>query len=251
MGSMPVIKKPKRNVRSSRKIIVLLMLFFISILVLLFFHSSLSRIQAIEVQGALMTEESEIVQASGLQLQDSFFTINQAEIVHQLEQLEWIKTADVIKHFPGRVVLEVQEHELVAYEILENNEKMAVLSDGSTLPVTDEMPPLDTIVLTGWQHADELKAKLARTLAQIPDELSQLISEIKPFPSAAYPDKIHIYTRSSFEIVTTISYLPKKLPYLPNMIRELLARDITDGTLTLLEADTHSPFEKASSKLQD
>lgn len=249
MGSIPVIKKSRKKVRSSRKLIALLLLFFISILVLLFFNSSLSRIQTIEIHGAVMTQDTAVVQASGLQLQDSFFSINQNEVIERVKQLNWVESANIVKHFPGKIVLEINEHEMVAYELLENNERMAVLSDGSTLPLSDQMPAADITVLTGWHRADELKAELARTLAQIPDELTQFISEIKPIPSAAYPDKIQIYTRSSFEVVTTVEYLPHKLSYLPSMIRDLLARDIVDGTLTLLEADTHSPFEKDSSKL--
>lgn len=251
MGSIPVIKKNQRRMRTSRGLIILLLLFFISILAMLFFNSSLSEIQSIEIEGAVMTSESDVVQASGLQLEDSFFAFKQEEAEKRIEELEWVSSVNITKQFPGKIHIDVIEHQMVAYELTANQEKLAVLSNGSTLPLSDGMPILDIAVMTGWEQAEDLKRKLAVILAQIPKDLTLMISEIKPIPTSAYPDKIRIYTRSSFEIVTTIDYLPDKLPYVPHMIQDLLARDISEGTLTLLEADTHSPFEKDTSKLDE
>lgn len=251
MESIPVIKKSRKRRKSNRKLIFLLLLFFISILVLLFFHSSLSKIQSIEIYGATMTEHADIVQASGIQLNDSFFSFKKSEAITNITKLPWVDSATISKHFPGKVEIEVREHRVVAYELREQDERFALLSDGSTLPLNNHLPVLDIPVITGWEYEEANKKKLASTIAEIPASLLQFISEITPIPTDAYPDKIRIYTRSSFEIVTTIEYLPDKLIYLPSMISDLMKRNITEGVLTLLEADTYAPYQNPTSKLEE
>jgi cell division protein FtsQ len=102
---------------------------------------------------------------------------------------------------------------------------------------------IDKPILRGWDDEDPVKKELTKALAEISPEKLADISEIKPEPSSSYPDKIMIYTRSFFEVVTTVGYLPEKVNYLDDIITGLQEEDITSGRLTLLEADTHIPFE--------
>lgn len=242
MESIPVIKKTRPKSKPNRKLIALLMVFFIILLIVLFFNSTLSRIHSIEISGNELIADEVIGQASGIRVDDSFFSLDLSKIEAKLSELAWVDTAHISRKFPGQVKIEIEERKLVAYELMPDGSKVAVLADGGTLPAEDQLPAKDKIVLTGWESEEKLKHQLAITLADIPPDWLKLISEIRPLPSDSYPDKILLYTRTSFEVVTTVGYLHDKMSYLPNMLQDLYARDITEGRLTLLEADIHSPF---------
>ncbi|MOA21387.1 Cell division protein DivIB [compost metagenome] len=102
---------------------------------------------------------------------------------------------------------------------------------------------MDKPILTGWEESDPNLAKLCSTLAQIPDSLTSDISEITPSPTLSYPDRIKMYTRSQFEVISAISLLAEKAEYM-NMIME--SQD--PGMLTLLDADTYVPYDTSNSE---
>jgi cell division protein FtsQ len=110
---------------------------------------------------------------------------------------------------------------------------------------------LDKPILTGWSGSEQLKIKLCQILQSVPASSLTDISEIKPDPSESYPDKIKIYTRSQFEVVTTVGYLQDKLKYLDSYIANLKENKIKTGQLKLLEADTHAPFEQDAQGTKD
>ncbi|MNP59118.1 Cell division protein DivIB [compost metagenome] len=92
-------------------------------------------------------------------------------------------------------------------------------------------------ILTQWKADDPLKEQLSETLAKIPNELTTDISEIIPNPTPSFPDQIRLYTKSQFEVITTISKLPDKVEYLNQVIETE-----RPGKITMLEADTYVPF---------
>ena len=101
---------------------------------------------------------------------------------------------------------------------------------------------VDKPVLSGWRKDDPVKAKLCAQLALIKTgDLSQL-SEIAPAPTASYPDRIRIYTQTGFEVLTAASLLKDKIATLNAAVEER-----EPGRLTLLLADTYSPFVQPDS----
>ncbi|MNP62349.1 Cell division protein DivIB [compost metagenome] len=91
--------------------------------------------------------------------------------------------------------------------------------------------------MTGWKEEDPYKTKLSQALAEIPNELTSDISEIVPSPTLSFPDRIKLYTRSHFEVITAISLLKDKVEYLNQVIETE-----EPGLIKMLEADTYVPF---------
>jgi cell division protein FtsQ len=243
--AIPVIRKNHERKRGSRKLMILLLLFFFTVLAILFFQSSISKISMIVIAGNELVSTEAIGQAAGIAVGDRFFADSSSGIKQRIELLKSIQSAKVTKRFPGLVRIQVTEYPRVAFQIGEDGSKQAVLADGSEIPLDSANPiVLDKPLLSGWLSDDPLKAKLCQALGQIQDELLTDISEIRPDPSDSYPDKIKMYTRSKFEVYTTIGYLPDKIKVLGMFIRNLQDRNIKDGIINMLETDNHTPFPK-------
>ncbi|TDF96681.1 cell division protein FtsQ/DivIB [Paenibacillus piri] len=249
---LPVIHKPKTKSRSNKKLLVFLILFFITLLCVLFFQSSFSKITSIEVDGQELLSPESIGQASGVKAGDHFFSVSSSSIENKVNALKMVESATVTKHFPGVIHIQVMEYPKVAYQFGDNNQPQAILADGSIVSVSSDMNfVLDKPILSGWANNESLKIKLCHILENIPASLLTDVSEIKPEPSESYPDKIKMYTRSQYEVVTTVGYLPEKLKYLDSYIANLKENKINTGVLRLLEADTHAPFEQDAKSSKD
>lgn len=249
-SQMPVMReaRPKRRSKRSRRLGFLLMLFFITILLLLFFHSSYSRITLIEIEGNRYVSSEEIQAASGIELDDHFFVANAEKIRKNVSQIEIIEEAAVTKRFPGYVRIQVKEYPEVAYEIGPDGKPLVLLANGTALPLKDRDFIVDKPILTGWED-QEMKKKLTAALAGISAELLTDISEIKHQPSPpAYPDKIIMYTRSFFQIETTIEKLPEKILVYRPIIEDQLDQNVTGGIISLLEIDRFRPYPDSYSE---
>ncbi|NOV03411.1 cell division protein FtsQ/DivIB [Paenibacillus planticolens] len=240
--ALPPVPKPRA--RTNRKLLFFLFIFFAIILFILFMQSSLSRVSAIEVEGNELMSSETIGQASQIAVGDRFFAFSSRTIAQRISSLPMVKAAVVKKHFPGVVHITVQEFPKVAFQIGTDGKKQAVLADGAVveLPAGSSIP-LDMPILTGWTDGDPNKAALCKVLSEIPESALSDISEIKPDPSEPYPDKIKLYTRSQFEVYTTIAYLPEKIDNLPAYIASLQEDHITSGIIKMLEVEYHAPFE--------
>ncbi|TBL78161.1 cell division protein FtsQ/DivIB [Paenibacillus thalictri] len=243
---VPAIKKPNTRKRSSRKLLAFLFIFFVTLLIILFFQSSLSKVSAIEVEGNEMLTEDAIKQALPAKPGDHFFAISSSTMEKVLGQLRMVQGAQVSKRFPGVIHVVVKEYPRVAFQLTEDGKKEVLLADGSAVSIEQRNVTIDKPLLTGWAKDDPNKVKLCQVMAKISPSYFSDISEIKPDPSESYPDKIKMYTRSQFEVQTTISYLPDKLPYLDLYITNLKENSISTGVLKLLEADNHMPFDTPS-----
>ncbi len=224
---------PKRRIG---KLMVIVILLFVIVLVILFFRSSLSKVSQVEVDGILHLTEAQVREKLGLAQGDSFFTPSSGELAGRVKLLPPVKDVQVIKKFPGKVEIRVKEYGEVALEIGEDGALRVVLENGLALPVgSGELP--DKPILTGWKPDDAVREALCRTLASMPGALLSDLSEIKPDPSKAYPDRIKLFTRSRFEVVTTVSKLADKIPYLSEIVENR-----EPGQIVMLEADTYLPY---------
>lgn len=239
------MRQPRTRSRRNRRLIFLLILFFITILLLLFFHSSFSRITSIEISGYVYVSETEILEAGGIGLNDHFFAASAEKIRQRVAEIEIVEDVTVTKKFPGRVFIEVKEYPEVAFQITADGQTEAILANGSALLIADKSVIIDKPILSGWKD-QEMKSRLTETLATIPPDLLTDISEIKPAPSNAYPDKIIMYTRSFFQIETTIGKLPDKIIGYRPIIEDQLKQGVTGGTIQMLEVDRFRPYPEPS-----
>jgi cell division protein FtsQ len=128
---------------------------------------------------------------------------------------------------------------VVAFELAADGEMTALLMNGATVDAsTDRLMLIDKPVLTGWQAGDPVKAELTKQLDGLSAKQLADLSEIIPYPSSAYPDRIMIYTRTKFEVITAVSVLPEKIDALNAVIESQ-----EPGKVTMLLADTYEPFQ--------
>lgn len=238
------LKKDDLKNRSGRKLLYVVIALFITVLIILFFQSSLSKIAIIEITGNELIPNSMIGQAAKLAVGDHFFSLSSRTLESELEKLPSIESVKVLKKFPGVIKIQVKEFARVAFQLAEDGTKEALLADCSVVKVVGFSVPFDRPLLTSWRQDDPWKGKLCKVLGDVSPELLSDISEIKPIPTTAYEDKIKIYTRSKFEIITTVSYLPKKIDYFSFFINEMIESNKTSGVITLLETDRGDVFER-------
>lgn len=244
-SKIPALKKTEKPTRrGSRKLLSLIIVFFIIIFIILFFQSSLSKISTIEVIGNELTTAEQIGQTSKVTVGQQYFSIRSKSVEDKVKSLKTIETVQVTKTFPGKIRIEVKEFGRAAYQIGSNGTPEVLLADGISYPLQDSSFPIDRPLMTGWTDDNPMKAKLCQVLAAIPAPLLSDVSEIKPSPSI-YEDKIKLYTRSQFEVITRISLLSEKIQYLSYFTSEFKEKNGTTGILTLLDTDRGVPFDKS------
>ncbi|MBM7565711.1 cell division protein FtsQ/DivIB [Paenibacillus sacheonensis] len=233
---MPVLREPVKRRRVGKKLLAVLVLLFIVLLGVLFFNSSISKVSTVTVEGQKYLQAVDLRKTAGIVAGDSFFATSSADIEGRIRTLKPVKSVTVTKSFPGSITIHVQEYETVAYSLSNKGELSAVLANGIAVPAgTDAL--VDKPVLSGWKANDPVLAELCKALASIPDEALSDFSEISPDPSQSYPDRIQIYTRTRFEVITAVSLLPEKIATM-NAVIEIQP----PGMITLLLADKYAPF---------
>jgi cell division protein FtsQ len=243
---IPSLKEDKPSKKMSRKITFILLLLFIALLAVIFFRSSVSKITAVNFQGDKYTTRENLLAASGLKIGGQFFAVSGYSVENALKELKTVKEAIVKKNFPGVINISIQEYPAVAYELNQSGVLEAILSSGAAVSVTDTGIAVEKPILTNWKPDDPNKAKLCQALADIPNELTSDISEIVPSPTLSFPDRIKLYTRSRFEVITAISLLKDKVGYLNQVIETE-----QPGLIKMLEADSYVPFHTETTDTGD
>ncbi|WP_342562392.1 FtsQ-type POTRA domain-containing protein [Paenibacillus sp. FSL R7-0345] len=234
---LPRLKEDKPVKKMSRKITAVLLLLFLALLAVIFFRSSVSRITEINFQGNKYASREELLERSGLVIGGQFFAASAGSVEESLKGLKTVQEATVVKKFPGIVNVTIEEYPAVAYELDQQGTLEAILSSGAAVKVNETGIAVEKPILTGWKEEDPYKTKLSQALAEIPNELTSDISEIVPSPTLSFPDRIKLYTRSHFEVITAISLLKDKVEYLNQVIETE-----EPGLIKMLEADTYVPF---------
>jgi cell division protein FtsQ len=239
---IPRLPQPQIKKNRGKKVILLLLVFFVAVLLVLFFRSPISKIDSIDIIGYQYVDLEHIGQALNIKVGDSFFSTSTGKLEKRVQKLSNIEQVTIVKSFPGRVRVKIKEFSEVAYLIGQDGKMRIVLSNGNIV----DQPKGKSIkllpVLTGWEQQLDQQKKLSARLKEIPQTLLADISQIKPDPTASYPDRIRLYTRSQFEVITTIGYLKDKLEFMRAIISK---RD--PGEIILLEANTYRSYESAQS----
>ncbi|MDG0812203.1 cell division protein FtsQ/DivIB [Cohnella rhizosphaerae] len=223
--------------RRGGKLLWIVVALFVAVLIVLFFRSSLSRISVIEIQGLSYLKRDQVEAQLGVGIGDSFFMPASDKLAQRVKRLPQIKDVRVAKHFPGKLKVAVQEYEPVAIEMDGKGGVAVVLANGiGAQPAAGSALPAKP-VLTGWSKDDPERAALCRALGGLPAGGIADFSEISPDPSSAYPDRIRIFTRSGFDVLTTVGKLKDKITILGELVENR-----EPGTVVLLDSDTYSPY---------
>lgn len=235
----PKLKQAPVGRKGSGKLLMILLTFFVALLVILFFKSTITEINNIQISGNDYVTDLQIGQASQISLGDHFFSVSSKTLEQRIKQIKSIKSVKVSKKFPGELSIRIHEYKTVAMQISAEGLKTILLANGTKIPLNGKGALVNKPILTGWMEENKWTAALCKVLGEIPLDMLADISEIKPNPSAVYPDKIIMYTRSQFEVTTTIGYLPEKIEYM----RAIIAEE-EPGFLTMMEANYRAPYER-------
>ncbi|MCR8656005.1 cell division protein FtsQ/DivIB [Paenibacillus endoradicis] len=239
-SQMPVLKEPEPKKKGNKKLIAIIVILFLAILSIVFFNSTLSKITEVQITGTQFVNGTEVMNAAGLKVGDSFVFSSAEEIENNVKTLNTINKAVVTKHFPGIIKIAVTEYSVVAFEFDDKGELIALLASGASIKTNnDRLQIMDKPILTGWSKNDPYKNELMKQLSSINSTLLADISEIAPIPSVAFPDRILIYTRTKFEVTTAVSLIREKVEAMNGVIETQ-----APGKLTLLLADTYEPFNR-------
>ncbi|MFC5403061.1 cell division protein FtsQ/DivIB [Cohnella soli] len=235
---IPALKKEIAVPRSRRgKVLLVILIALVAIiLVALFFRSSMSKITDVQVTGTNFITGEEVKNSLGAGAGDSFFFPSAGKLKSNVLKLKPIESVTVTKHFPGVVSVEVKEFAQVAVQLGENGKLIAVLANGTTIPIP-EGKMADKPILSGWKAGDPNLDELCQVLNALPAYLLADLSEIHPDPSNAYPKRIKLYTRSRFEVITAIDKLQDKIPFLSDIVQNR-----EPGKITMLDADSYLPY---------
>ncbi|MFC5532186.1 cell division protein FtsQ/DivIB [Cohnella yongneupensis] len=237
----------KRTSRGKRVLLWLVFAIVVSIIVVLFFRSSLSKYSEIQVIGTSYLSQDEVKQVLDVKTGDSFFFPKASELKARVAKLEPLQSVSISKKFPGVLRITVSEYPEVAVQLSADGKVFSVLANGLILPLREGKLP-DKPILSGWEPKDPNLIALCRILSSLPPYMLSDLSEIHPDPSTAYADRITLFTRSRFEIVTTIGKLPDKISYLSDIVQNR-----EPGKVVMLEADTYLPYsaENANNETQE
>ncbi len=246
---IPALKaeKPSRTSRGKKVLLGIVFVLVIIILVVLFFRSSLSKYTSIQVIGTSYLTKDEVLQALDVKEGDSFFFPKTGTLQDRVSALRPVQFVAITKKFPGVLHVSVSEYPEVAVQLSSDGKVFSVLANGLVLPMKGGKLP-DKPILSGWQPDDPNLAALCQVLSGLPAYMLSDLSEIHPDPSTAYADRIKLFTRSRFEIVTTIGKLADKISYLSDLVQNR-----EPGKVVMLEADTYLPYsaENANNETQE
>lgn len=235
---IPVLKEDRPKPKTGRRIIFILILLFLALLVVLFFRSPISKVTEIHFTGNTFNTEEQLKEKTELAVGVQYFSVSADKIKERLATLGTIESVEVDKQFPGVINVSIVEYPTVAYELAKDGSLQAILANGKSIPVSASGIAVEKPILTQWDSKDPNKAKLSEVLADIPNSMTSDISEILPSPTPSFPDRIKLYTRSKFEVITAVSLLRDKVEYL-NQVIEMEQ----PGIITMLEADSYEPFK--------
>jgi cell division protein FtsQ len=245
---IPALKREEKpRLRRGKKLLRIVIALFVIVLIVLFFRSPLSKFSEIQVTGMEYLSKEEVVTALDVSAGDSFFIPGVNQFKKRILSLKPIESVIITKKFPGVLRVEVKEYAQVAVQLASDGKMFSVLSNGLSLPILGDSLP-DKPILSGWKPEDPNLVALCGILNGLPSYLLADLSEIHPDPSISYPNRIKLFTRSGFEVVTTVERLTDKISYLSDIVQNR-----EPGKIIMLEVDTYLPYsaENVSNETQE
>jgi cell division protein FtsQ len=237
---IPQVKQQRPKRKSNRKLLGLLVLFFLTVLVVVFIRSPYSKVHEIRVYGNDIYSAEQIVKASGLVPGMQFLNVWEGIVRERLKPLEGIKQVEVKRSFPGLIELHVTEHRRVAVWTGQDGSRFPLLENGIVLKqVNFAQRVVDRPLISSWP-APELLPQLARALAKLSPAVLSEISDIALTPTVYDKQRVTLYMRDGNEVRSVVYKLDKMLNWYPAIVKEL--PNGTKGVLSLFEQPWFVPY---------
>ena len=164
------MKKPKKKVRITGIIFLLL---FVYLLITLIYYFIKSPIKNISIKGNNLLTEEDVITDSKISYNDSIFKISTYKIEKNLEKNPLIKKAKIERRLNGTIIINIEENKILFLNALT---KKLVLSDEEEIDVNDKY--IGYPVLVNYVPS-EIYKELIKSLSKVDDSNYQMISEIE------------------------------------------------------------------------
>lgn len=164
------MKKPKKKVRITGIIFLLL---FVYLLVTLIYYFIKSPIKNISIKGNNLLTEEDVITDSKISYNDSIFKISTYKIEKNLEKNPLIKKAKIERRLNGTIIINIEENKILFLNALT---KKLILSDEEEIDVNDKY--IGYPVLVNYVPS-EIYKELIKSLSKVDDSNYQMISEIE------------------------------------------------------------------------
>lgn len=245
MERIPQVK-PVRRRKANRRALVFLALFFLSLATFLFVRSPYSKIHAVHVTGTHLLSPGEVIRQSGLVPGHTLILFSADRVRERLARLPEVKETAVAWRWPNEVEIAVTERAVLAY-VVQNGQHVPLLEGGVLLfHRAGKGPYVDLPLVTRWEEPRRLP-QLAAGLTKLPAAVRERLSEIQLVPTAAYPDRVRLYTREGFVVYTSLAHLADKLAALPQLLDDRLRENPQErGAFYLFDAMWYEGTAKAT-----
>ena len=213
---IPTLRE-RRKKRTNRKFVVLLFIFLILLAALIYSQTKYSEIQDISISGALLYEEDEYLEESGLAVGQSMWSFSEKEIEEKLGNLEWVEESVVTKDWLTRVEIDIKEHTKIGYSDTGTGYQ-TILSNGYAMekPVS----AIDGPIFTNFED-EKLRTRLIGQLVEVDSEVYNLISQIILTSTEEEVTMVTLYMTDGNEVRGVLSTLAEKLNYYPSVTAQL------------------------------
>lgn len=241
---IPQVKEQRPRRKGNRKLVFLLVLFFLTVLIIVFIRSPYSKVQEIQVIGNDIYTAEQIVQQSGLVRDMQFLNVWESSVQNNLQPLEGIKSVTVSRSFPGVIRLHVTELKRVAFWNGQDGNRYPLLENGKILKqVNFADRVVDRPLISSWS-APELLPNLAKALSKLTPNVLAEISDITLTPTVYDKQRVTLYMRDGNEVRSVVYKLDKMLNWYPAIVAELPAG--TKGVLSMFEQPWFVPYGAAN-----
>lgn len=211
--------KAKRKKKANRRLLFYLTIFFLLITIIIYLQSPLSNIQEIEVSGNELISDAEIIERSQLTTEDNIWNVSLKNVSAKIAEHPLIEKVEVSRKLPQTIKISILEQKVVGYV-----EKDATLyplaADGVMIPYADLVVYGSAPILTNFSE-EEFLVRLANELANTPEHITNMISEIVWKPTDKNKYKIELYMDDGFIVLTTIRDFANKIKAYPSIVSQL------------------------------
>lgn len=211
--------KAKRRKKANRRLLFYLTIFFILITMIIYLQSPFSHVKEIDVTGNILIHEEDIIKLSALTPNDNIWNVSKKDIAEKISVHPLIESVEVTRKLPQTVKISILEQKVVGY--IEKDASLFPLSEaGVMIPYADLVEYGSAPLITNFNDEQYL-VRLANELAETPEYILNMISEIVWKPTEKNKYKIELYMDDGFIVKTTIRDFASKIKAYPSIVSQL------------------------------
>ncbi|OEF99529.1 hypothetical protein BHF71_08580 [Vulcanibacillus modesticaldus] len=243
--SFPIYQKRRVKRKRNKRLVGLIILFFLFIAIIIYLKSPISRIAEIEISGIDLLSENDIYKTADLRIGMYYLPIRTNSIKRKLLELEEVKEVNVTKQFPSKLVIQVIEEQPIAYLLNEDGVWLPILENGYIFNGNSEKNFLDRPLVTKWDDVNKIP-KLVEELGKIKPSILVEISEIwqsRDLNATFDSSRLIIFTREGYRVHVLLEELGDKMNLYPAIINNLKTKTTKLGDIYLLESMRFEEFD--------